>query len=61
MGPFAHVAVTTAHLLFPVFNGGHVTGGEFLAELGLAATGNLVGGLSFVTLSHVAQARAKTG
>ncbi len=60
VGPFAHVAVTAAHLLFPAFNGGHVTVADLLGEVGLATAGNLVGGLSFVTLTHVAQARAET-
>ena len=61
VAPFAHVAVTAAHLLFPLFDGGHVTGLDVLVEIAMATAGNLVGGLGFVTLSHVAQARAEPG
>lgn len=58
---FAHVAVTAAHLLFPLFDGGHVTAGEVVVAAAVATAGNLVGGLGFVTLSHIAQARGDEG
>lgn len=61
VGPFAHVAVTAGHLLFSLFNGGHVGAADLAAEVGIATAGNVVGGLAFVTLTHIAQARAGTG
>ena len=61
VGPFAHVAVTAAHLLFAILNRGHVVATEVIVEVALVTGGNLVGGLAFVTLSHVAEARAESG
>lgn len=59
VGPFAHVVVTFHHLLSGATAGASVGVGEIAAETGIAIIGNLVGGLGFVTLTHVAQARAK--
>jgi formate-nitrite transporter family protein len=56
-GPFDHVVVSALHLVFGVWFG---TGdyGTVGANMGIAAAGNLVGGLVFVTLTHTAQVRA---
>jgi formate/nitrite transporter FocA (FNT family) len=56
LGPFDHVVVSAAHLLFGVWFGGAVGYGDVLVNMALAIPGNLVGGLCFVTLSHAAQA-----
>ena len=57
-GPFAHVVVTFQHLLFGLFADAAVAWGDVVGATALAVVGNLVGGLAFVTLTHIAQARS---
>lgn len=57
LGPFDHVIVSATHLLFGVWFGGSVGYGDVLVNMAISAAGNLVGGMVFVTLSHVAQAK----
>lgn len=59
LGPFDHVIVTDLHLLFGVILGGEVGAGTLVWTTLVAAGGNLVGGLGFVTLTHVEEARAE--
>ncbi len=56
LGPFNHVVVTALHLLFGVGFGASVAAGDFVSTLVVATAGNLVGGLLFVTLTHLGQA-----
>lgn len=56
IGPFNHVVVTALHLLFGAQFGATVGTGEFLTTAGVATAGNVVGGLVFVTLTHLGQA-----
>lgn len=58
VAPFAHVVVSFQHLLAARLAGMDITIGTIGAETLLAIAGNLVGGLAFVTLTHIAQARA---
>lgn len=60
VGPFNHVVVTALHLLFGAQFGATVDVGEFMTTLGVATAGNLVGGLLFVTLTHLGQAAGAT-
>lgn len=59
VGPFAHVVVTAQHLLFGALVGAHIGVGAMAVETAIAIVGNLVGGLGFVTLTHVGQARGE--
>lgn len=56
IGPFNHVVVTALHLLFGMGLDATVPAGEFVTTLLVATAGNLVGGLLFVTLTHLGQA-----
>ena len=58
-GAFAHVVVTAMHLLFGLLGDAHVRLDESLVTVAVVVVGNAVGGLGFVTLSHIAQARAE--
>ncbi len=57
IGPFDHVVVTSLHVLFGIFFDAQVSYGEFFRCLLIVATGNAVGGLGLVTLTHIAQAK----
>ncbi len=59
IGPFAHVVVTAHHLLFGAFAGAPVGADEIVWHIAVAVVGNLFGGLGFVTLTHVAQAKSE--
>ena len=61
VGPFAHVVVTAQHLLFGVLADAHIAIGGVAVDTVIAIAGNLVGGLAFVTLAHIAQARGQAG
>lgn len=61
LGPFDHVIVTDLHLLFGLFLGGNVGVGGLAETTVLVAVGNLVGGLGFVTLTHIEQVRGERG
>ncbi|MBY5161365.1 formate/nitrite transporter family protein [Salsipaludibacter albus] len=55
LGPFDHVIVSALHLLFGIWLGGAVGYGALGINVGLAALGNLVGGLFLITFTHAAQ------
>lgn len=59
VGPFAHVVVTAMHLLFGVLGQADVTVANGVGIVAVAIAGNVIGGLGFVTLSHIAQARSE--
>lgn len=56
--PLAHAVVTAQHLLFAEVLGAHVGLADIAATVGVVVGGNVVGGLAFVTLTHIAQARS---
>ena len=58
VGPFAHVVVTAMHLLFGGLAGAKITLTNGVAVVAITMAGNVIGGLGFVTLSHIAQARS---
>ena len=57
IGPFDHVIVTSLHVLFGIFFDANVGLHDLLRCLIIVTTGNLVGGLGLVTLTHIAQAK----
>lgn len=59
IGPFDHVVVSVLHLLFAVWDNGTVAYGDVAANLGLAAVGNVAGGLLLITLTHTAQVKSR--
>lgn len=59
LGPFDHVIVTDLHLLFGLLLGGKVSVGGLVGVTLVVAAGNLVGGLGFVTLTHIEQVRGE--
>ncbi|HVM07716.1 MAG TPA: formate/nitrite transporter family protein [Acidimicrobiales bacterium] len=58
LGPFNHVVVTTLHLAFGVLHDGPSVG-DGIPDVALALAGNMLGGLGFVTLTHIAQAKGE--
>lgn len=58
LGPFDHVIVSALHVLFGVWLSDTVSYSELLANIGLATTGNIAGGLLLITLTHSAQVKA---
>jgi formate-nitrite transporter family protein len=61
LGLFNHVIVVTLELFFGIRYGADVGYDDLLGNLGLAAVGNLLGGIGLVTLSRFSQARAAQG
>ncbi len=59
VGPFAHVVVTAQHLLFGAMVDAPIGFDDIAADTTIAIIGNLLGGLGFVTLTHLAQARGE--
>lgn len=57
LGPFNHVVVTVLHLLFGVRYEADVAWSDFATTAAIATAGNLVGGVVFVTLTHIGQAK----
>jgi formate/nitrite transporter FocA (FNT family) len=57
LGPFDHVIVTVLHVLFGFLYGTNISFGALAETTAVVTTGNLVGGLGLVTISHVAQAK----
>lgn len=57
LGPFDHVVVASLHILFGILFGANMGVEDFARCLLIVTTGNLVGGLGLVTLTHVAQAK----
>jgi len=61
LGNFNHVIVASIELLFGMRFGAHVSWSFFFANVGVAAGGNLVGGVGLVTLNRFTQARSGQG
>jgi formate/nitrite transporter FocA (FNT family) len=57
LGPFDHAAVSALHLLFGIWLSDAVGYLDLLVNLGLAVAGNVVGGLTLITLTHTAQVK----
>jgi formate-nitrite transporter family protein len=55
LGPFDHVVVSETHLLLGWWFGGAVTPVDLLVGLGIAGSGNLIGGILLMTLTHAVQ------
>ena len=55
LGPFDHVVVSALHLLFGVWLGDSVGYGDVASNIAVAGSGNLVGGVLLMTLTHTAQ------
>jgi formate/nitrite transporter FocA (FNT family) len=56
LGAFNHVIVATLELFAGIRYGGDIGWSDLVSNLGIAAAGNLVGGLLFVTLTRFGQA-----
>ena len=61
LGAFNHVIVATLELFFGIRYGGEIGWGDLVQNIGVAALGNLLGGVLFVTLTRMGQARAAAG
>jgi formate/nitrite transporter FocA (FNT family) len=61
LGTFNHAVVSTIELVFGMRYGAHVSIPDLFSNLGLALSGNLVGGLLLVTFARSAQALAASG
>lgn len=59
VGPFDHVIVSVLHLLFGIWFGATVTYADVGINMALATAGNLLGGISLITLTHIAQVKAR--
>jgi len=58
LGPFNHVVVSALHLLFGIRYDAAVGWSDVASTLLIATAGNLLGGILFVTLTHIGQARS---
>jgi formate/nitrite transporter FocA (FNT family) len=56
LGSFDHVIVVTLEMIFGIRFGAPIPWLDVLQNLGVAAAGNLIGGLGFVTLTRTGQA-----
>jgi formate/nitrite transporter FocA (FNT family) len=56
LGSFNHVIVVTLELIFGLRFGADVGAGDIAVNFAIAAAGNLIGGLLFVTLTRTSQA-----
>ena len=56
--PFAHAVVTAQHLLLGVVLGAPIGLASAAGVVAVAVAGNVIGGVAFVTLTHIAQARS---
>jgi formate/nitrite transporter FocA (FNT family) len=61
LGTLNHVIVVTLELIAGIRYGADVGYGDVAANAGIAAAGNLLGGVVFVTLTRFGQARASAG
>lgn len=61
LGPFDHVIVSSLHLLFGVWLSDTVGYTDMVANIGLSALGNILGGIGLITLTHTAQVRSERG
>ncbi len=59
LGPFNHVVVTELHLLFGIRYDAAIDWRDLVSTGVLATGGNLVGGILFVTLTHIGQAKPR--
>ncbi len=57
LGPFDHVVVSGLHVFFGILFGAEIGFGTLAMIIAVVTAGNLVGGLSLVTLTHIAQAK----
>lgn len=57
LGPFDHVVVSGLHLLFGIWLGADVSYADLGRNILLAGTGNLLGGLLLMTLTHAVQVK----
>ena len=57
LGAFNHVIVVTLELVFGMRYGADIGWGDIAPNFGIAAVGNLVGGLLLVTLTRFSRAR----
>ncbi|WP_458115665.1 formate/nitrite transporter family protein [Arthrobacter sp. D2-10] len=57
LGPFDHVVVSALHLLSGLWLGADITYADVAMNVLLATSGNLLGGLLLMTLTHTAQAK----
>ncbi len=57
LGPFDHVVVSALHVFFGILFGAEIGLGTLVVIMATVTAGNLVGGLSLVTLTHIAQAK----
>jgi formate/nitrite transporter FocA (FNT family) len=60
LAAFNHVIVVTVEFFFGIRYGADVGWGDLLSNLGIAAVGNLAGGVLFVTLMRFGQARGSS-
>ncbi len=58
LGSFNHVIVETIELVFAIRFGAHIPWLFVLKNLGIAAAGNMLGGIGLVTLNRFTQARS---
>jgi formate/nitrite transporter FocA (FNT family) len=58
LGAFNHVIVVTIELIFGIRFGAHIPWTFVLGNFGLAAAGNIVGGIGLVTLNRLTQGKA---
>jgi formate/nitrite transporter FocA (FNT family) len=56
LGSFNHVIVVTLELIFGMRFGAHIGGLDVAQNFGVAAAGNMLGGILFVTLTRTGQA-----
>jgi formate-nitrite transporter family protein len=61
LGMFNHVIVVTLELVFGIRYGADVGLGAVAGNFGVAAAGNLVGGILFVTITRTGQAKSQGG
>lgn len=59
VGPFDHVIVSVLHLLFGIWFGAAVMYSEVGINMALSTAGNLLGGISLITFTHMAQVKAR--
>jgi formate/nitrite transporter FocA (FNT family) len=61
LGSFNHVVVVTLELIFGIRFGAHIPWIFVLENFGVAAAGNMIGGIGLVTLNRFTQARSGGG
>jgi formate/nitrite transporter FocA (FNT family) len=61
LGTFDHVIVESIELIFAIRYGAHISWWFWFGNLGLAAAGNMLGGIGLITLNRFSQARGAKG